>query len=63
MALEQGDIKSIAFPGISTGVYGYPKDAASEIALRVMKQYQPRFETIIACAFSREDAERYRAKI
>ena len=63
VALEQGDIKSIAFPGISTGVYGYPKDKASDIAIRVMKEYESRFEKIIACAFSQEDAERYSGKL
>ncbi|MDR9435711.1 MAG: O-acetyl-ADP-ribose deacetylase [Thiohalophilus sp.] len=59
-ALAQGDIRSIAFPGISTGVYGYPKDQAVAIAVRVMREYEPRFERIVACAFSQEDAQRYR---
>lgn len=60
IALEQGDIRSIAFPGISTGVYGYPKDRAVQIAVKVMREYEPKFDRIIACAFSEEDAERYR---
>ena len=63
VALEQGSIKTIAFPGISTGVYGYSKDDASDIAVRVMKEFESKFETIFACAFSNADAERYRAKI
>ncbi len=60
VALEQGDIRSIAFPGISTGVYSYPKDRAVQIAVNVMREYEPKFDRIIACAFSEEDAERYR---
>ncbi|MFO8024151.1 O-acetyl-ADP-ribose deacetylase [Thiohalophilus sp.] len=60
VALEQGDIRSIAVPGISTGVYGYPGDQAVAIAVRVMRIYEPKFERIVACAFSQEDAARYR---
>jgi len=58
-ALEQG-AKSIAFPAISTGVYGFPKERAARIALGVMREYEDRFERIIACCFSEEDAQVYR---
>ncbi len=61
LASEQG-IRSIAFPGISTGVYGYPKAQAMEVALSVMREYLDQFDEIVACCFSAEDAERYRAK-
>jgi O-acetyl-ADP-ribose deacetylase (regulator of RNase III) len=56
----QNDVKSIAFPAISTGVYGYPKEAAARIALDVMLEYQHRFERIIACCYSEPDAALYR---
>ena len=36
---NQHDIHSIAFPAISTGVYGYPKMAAAVIALRTISQW------------------------
>jgi O-acetyl-ADP-ribose deacetylase len=33
------DIKTLAFPSISTGIYGYPLDEAAPIALRTVKEY------------------------
>jgi len=59
IALENG-VRSIAFPAISTGVYGFPKQQATEIAVAVMLQYADRFERIIACCYSAADAELYR---
>lgn len=59
LALEHG-VRSIAFPAISTGVYGYPKAEATAIAVRVMREFEDRFDEIVACCFSAEDAERYR---
>ena len=56
----RNDVRSIAFPAISTGVYGYPKRQATEIAVAVMREYEDRFERIIACCFSEEDAALYR---
>ena len=58
IAVENG-IKSIAFPAISTGIYGYPKEAAAAIAVSVMKQFEPKFTEIIACCFAAEDVDIY----
>ncbi len=57
-ALSHG-VQSIAFPAISTGVYGYPKDQAAKLAVTVMREFEPRFERIIACCFSVEDLNLY----
>ena len=56
----QNDVRSVAFPAISTGVYGYPKQVAAEIAIICMLAYEDRFERIIACCFSEADMELYR---
>jgi O-acetyl-ADP-ribose deacetylase (regulator of RNase III) len=59
LAKEKG-ARTIAFPGISTGVYGYPKKAAARIALDAMKAECDHFDEIVACCFSDDDAELYR---
>ncbi len=51
--------RTIAFPAISTGVYGYPKRDAAMIALGSMREAQG-FDRIIACCFSAEDLSLYR---
>jgi len=58
LALEH-QVRTIAFPGISTGVYRFPKDRAAAIAVRVMREYDDRFERILACCFSDEDIRIY----
>ncbi|MEJ2115701.1 MAG: O-acetyl-ADP-ribose deacetylase [Gammaproteobacteria bacterium] len=58
LALDN-QIKTIAFPAISTGVYGYPKQAAAIIAVQQLKNYEDKFEKIIACCFSEVDVEIY----
>ena len=53
------NIKTIAFPAISTGVYGYPKDKAVKIAIKVMREFGPKFDKIIACTFNHKDKDLY----
>ena len=62
LALDN-NVRSIAFPAISTGVYHFPKQVAATIALESMQAASADFEKIIACCFSAEDAAVYQAMI
>jgi O-acetyl-ADP-ribose deacetylase len=52
-------LRTLAFPAISTGVYGYPKEQAARIAVSVMRQYKGDFDEIIACCHSAADRSLY----
>ncbi len=53
------DLDSIAFPGISTGAYGYPVEQAAVLALETMQLYRLKVPRILACCFSDRDARVY----
>ena len=57
IAKENG-LQSIAFPCISTGVYGYQKAEAAQIAMRTIKESDYDGEVIVCC-FSQSDATYY----
>lgn len=59
-AREAGDVRSIAFPAISTGIYGFPKPDAARIALAAMRAHESEYERIVACLFDEESAALYR---
>lgn len=60
---EQHELKTIAFPGISTGVYGYPKREAAEIAIAAVRNWLAGHalpQHVTFCCYSEGDAEIYR---
>ena len=61
LAARQG-VSSLAFPGISTGVYGYPVREAATIAVTTVAALldkHPSLRTIIFCCFSGSDLAVY----
>jgi O-acetyl-ADP-ribose deacetylase (regulator of RNase III) len=43
---DKNDVDSIAFPAISTGVFGYPIEPAAEVAFRTIKETLPKLQSI-----------------
>jgi O-acetyl-ADP-ribose deacetylase (regulator of RNase III) len=63
IAAELG-IRSIAFPSISTGVYGYPIELAAPVAVGAVREAlrsAPTLEDVIFCCFSRDDLDVYQS--
>jgi O-acetyl-ADP-ribose deacetylase (regulator of RNase III) len=54
-------ISSIAFPSISTGIYGYPVEEASRVALKTVKDYLKDHSDIKLVRFVLYDSGTYRA--
>ncbi len=58
VAIEHG-IKTIAFPNISTGVYGYPKKEAAKIATQTVAEFLEKHDKIDQVIFSVFDNENF----
>jgi len=62
LAVSKG-LKTIAFPSISTGAYGYPIEKASRIALATVKDFlekEDNLDKVMFVLFSRDDLEIYK---
>jgi len=60
---EKNGVTSIAFPSISTGIYGYPIERAATIAVNTVNAYLKQgslLKEIIFCCFSEEDCHVYK---
>lgn len=53
------NLKSIAFPNISTGIYGFPKERAAKNAIQAVKDYLSEDESIAEVKFICFDGENY----
>ena len=53
------NLSSIAFPNISTGIYGYPKEEAAEIAIKTVTKFLDQTDLITKVYFVCFDEENY----
>ncbi|XP_075452179.1 ADP-ribose glycohydrolase MACROD2 isoform X2 [Ascaphus truei] len=64
---KENNIRSIAFPCISTGIYGFPNEPAASIALTTIKEWLKKnhneMDRIIYCVFLEVDYKIYKKKI
>lgn len=58
IAIEK-QLRSLAFPNISTGVYGYPKDEAAEVAIATVQNFLSSYEIAPEVSFVCYDEENY----
>lgn len=55
-------VSTIAFPNISTGIYGFPKDKAAVIATRTVKDFletAPSIQKVVFCCYDQENFDLY----
>lgn len=62
LAMKHG-LRTVAFPCISTGVFGYPPEQAAPLALHAVRDFCARHpdavDEVIFCVFSRADEALY----
>jgi O-acetyl-ADP-ribose deacetylase (regulator of RNase III) len=59
---RENDIATIAFPAISTGVYGYPVEPATRIAIREVSHFlenDPSFERVVFVCYDQRTLHVY----
>jgi O-acetyl-ADP-ribose deacetylase (regulator of RNase III) len=62
LAVSKG-LKTIAFPSISTGAYGYPIEKACKVALKTVKEFlekEDKLEKVVLVLYSKHDFEVYK---
>ena len=63
---KERNLRTIAFPCISTGVFGYPKEAACHLAVTTVLEWLMQHELpreVTFCCFEREDVRLYQLRV
>ncbi|XP_063293785.1 ADP-ribose glycohydrolase MACROD1 isoform X2 [Pelobates fuscus] len=63
---EENKLRSVAFPCIATGIYGYPSEDAADVALNTIRncleESPDKFDRVIICVFLKKDEDIYLQK-
>ncbi|XP_047658325.1 ADP-ribose glycohydrolase MACROD1 isoform X2 [Tachysurus fulvidraco] len=63
----ENQLRTVAFPCISTGVYGYPPEQAVEVALKTVREYlednPAQMDRVIFCVFLKSDDDLYKSRL
>ncbi|XP_048712748.1 ADP-ribose glycohydrolase MACROD1 isoform X3 [Caretta caretta] len=63
----ENKLRTVAFPCLSTGVFGYPSDAAAEVVLRTLREWlevnKEKVDRLVICVFQEKDEEIYKEKL
>lgn len=60
--IREHHIRSVAFPAVSTGVYGYPREEAARIAIGEIRRAlaeNPAIERVVLVCFNRDTRQAY----
>ncbi len=64
--MDEHELKRIAFPAISTGVFGYPIEKCAKIMISTAKEYLSRetqIEEVVFCLYSKPDFEVFKKEL
>ncbi|XP_017330287.1 ADP-ribose glycohydrolase MACROD1 isoform X1 [Ictalurus punctatus] len=63
----ENQLRTVAFPCISTGVYGYPPEQAVDVALKTVREYlednPAQMDRVIFCVFLKSDEDLYKGRL
>lgn len=64
--MDEHELKNIAFPAISTGIFGYPIENCAKIMISTAKEYlsgETQIEEVVFCLYSKPDFKIFKKEL